>query len=395
MPSRRDIPLLAGATAVSAAGDMALWVLLAVHVAGVAGTPAAVSALFICLWGPVAALAGPAGRIVDGHETRRVLILASVAQAVAAAGMAVAADSLLTLFALCAVLGAGAAVSAPAEFALVPAAAGGRRLAAANGHMELARAAGMTAGPILGGALAAAGLTRLGLLLNAASFLVVALAALGLHARRHPAAAGDAAPDARSGVAILRGDRTLRLTLATAVGSLLFFSITISADVFFATEVLGAGPGGYGLLTASWTAGMVAGAAGVARLVPARWTAVAALAGIAIQGAGLLGAAVGASMALALLAFVTGGTAHGVKNVALRTLIHERVEDAVRGRAFAAYNAARNGAELAALAAGGVVVALAGPRLALGLAGTIPLLLALAALTALTPGVRRARAAAA
>ena len=56
---------------------------------------------------------------------------------------------------------------------------------------------------------------------------------------------------------------------------------------------------------------------------------------------------------MALIGFVFGGVAHGVKNVLLRTLIHERVPDALRGRAFAAYNGARNGAELGALALGG------------------------------------------
>ena len=66
----------------------------------------------------------------------------------------------------------------------------------------------------------------------------------------------------------------------------------------------------------------------------------------------------------ALIGFAFGGVAHGVKNVLLRTLIHERVPEALRGRAFAAYNGARNGAELGALALGGVVVGAFGARTA-------------------------------
>jgi len=58
--------------------------------------------------------------------------------------------------------------------------------------------------------------------------------------------------------------------------------------------------------------------------------------------------------------------------VLLRTLIHERAPEAMRGRAFAAYNGARNGAELGALALGRLVVSAIGARPALLLAGLGP-----------------------
>src|SRR5918996_1072353 len=80
----------------------------------------------------------------------------------------------------------GYGIAQPAEFALVPAAAGEGRLAAANGRVETARYVGFTLGPLAGGALAAAGGMRLGMLVNAASFVVVALAVAALHARRVP-----------------------------------------------------------------------------------------------------------------------------------------------------------------------------------------------------------------
>src|SRR3954471_14280275 len=159
----RDVRLIVGAVALSAAGDGLLWVLLALHVGRSSGSPIAVSALFVCLWGPVVLLAGVAGRIVDRHENRRLLIAVSVAQAAIAAGIAFSTASLPALLVLTALLGAGVAVTSPAEFALVPAAAGEDRVAEANGHVEAARYLGMTAGPLLAGALAAAGLTRVGL----------------------------------------------------------------------------------------------------------------------------------------------------------------------------------------------------------------------------------------
>jgi MFS family permease len=384
----RDVRLIVGAVGLSAAGDTVLWVLLALHVGTTVDSALAVSALFICLWGPVVALGGVAGRLVDSHENRRLLIAVSLAQAAVVVAMAFTTGSLPLLLALCLLLGAGVAVASPAEFALVPAAAGEERVALANGQVEAARYLGMTAGPLIGGALAGAGLTHVGLLIDAASFVAVAIAALALHARRHPHA--HAAPTrSRDGIQALVRDRTLAIAMAAAIASLLFFTISVSAEVFFATEVLETGATGYGVLMGAWTLGMVAGAIGLARLVPTRWLAAGAMAGIAVQGLGLFGAAVGATVALALLGFLIGGVAHGAKNVLLRTLIHERVPEAQRGRAYAAYNAARNGAELAALGAGGVLVGLAGAQLALAVSGALPLAIGLGTLLLIIPAPRR------
>ena len=106
----------------------------------------------------------------------------------------------------------------------------------------------------------------------------------------------------------------------------------------------------------------------------------AALVAVAVQGAGLglptvwLAAGFGAAM------FFTGGIGHGVKNVLTRALIQERVPGRYHGRAFAAYNGMRNGAELVALAWGGVLVVTIGARGTLALAGAISVLAALGGL---------------
>jgi hypothetical protein len=61
--------------------------------------------------------------------------------------------------------------------------------------------------------------------------------------------------------------------------------------------------------------------------------------------------------------------AHGVKNTLFRTLIHQNVEPARHGQAFAAYNGLRNSAELIALALGGALTALVGGAGTLKIAG--------------------------
>jgi MFS family permease len=371
-----DRRLIVGAVGVSAAGDFLLWIPLTLHVHEQTGSGAAVAALMICLWGPIVLLAPAAGLLADRVETRRLLLWASLAQAVVAAVLALSLDSTAATLALAALLGAGFAVAQPAEFALVPVIGGGL-----NGPVEAARYAGMAAGPVLGGALAAAGGTEAAVLVDAASFAFVALAAARLRARREPAARA-VGERARDGIVLLFRDGTLAVVLTTVLVSLLFMSASIAAEVVFITEDLGVTGVGYGLVFSSWMVGMVFGALVVSRRVRTGALAGAALVAVGVQGAGLglptvwLAAGFGAAM------FFTGGVGHGVKNVLARALIQERVPDRFHGRAFAAYNGLRNGAELVALAWGGLLVVTIGARGTLALAGAIAVLAALAGLLA-------------
>ena len=385
----RDVRLIVAAVGISAFGDMLLWLPLALHLQAMTGSPIAVSAMFLALFGPVALLGGVAGRLADRFENRRLLLVVSAAQAVAVGTMALLTGSLAAILALTAVVGVGAAIAQPAEFSLVPVAAGGRRLSEVNGLVESARYLGMTIGPLAGGALVAAGAVELALLLDGATFAAVAISAALLHARRRPERVAGDSGRAREGFAVLAADPVLRVALPTAVGALVFFSMSITAEVFYVKDVLGASATAFGVLGTCWFGGMVFGAVALARRVPAGALAVAALAAIAVQGLGIAGAAAGGLLSVAFAGFTLGGVAHGVKNVLLRTLIHERVPESLRGRGFALYNAARNGAELAALALGGVLVGAIGSQTALLLSGAIPLAIGLAALLFITTPTRR------
>jgi MFS family permease len=385
----RDARLLVGAVGVSALGDFLLWVPLTLHLQAQGASGFEVAALFVALWAPVVVLAPFAGLLVDRVDARTVLLAASAFQAVVAAGLAFALDSIAATLGLAALLGVGVAVAQPAEFALVPVIAAGRRLTAVNGRVETARYAGMTAGPPIGGLLSGFGGADVAMLVNAGTFATVAVVALLLHARRPPATVPEGGPPdrARDGVAYLFRDRTLGLVTGVVFVSLLFMTATVTAEVFFLKEDLAVGDLVYGLLFACWTVGMVLGALVVAGRVPQRALALGVLVAVVVQGAGIGLPTVWLATVFCGAMWLVGGAGHGTKNVLARTLIQERVPDRVHGRAFAAYNGLRNGAELFALAGGGALVALVGARTTLAVAGGVSVAAGLAGLALL----RRAR----
>ena len=149
----RDLRIVAGAIAISSIGDWVAMIALSLR-ANELWHGAGVAVLLICLWAPLAVLAGHVGVLVDRVETRALAIWSAVFQAVVVCALAFA-HSLAAILPLTLVLGAGVAVSQASEFALVPLLAGSREIGRANGLVESARSVGFMVGPLVGGALAA------------------------------------------------------------------------------------------------------------------------------------------------------------------------------------------------------------------------------------------------
>jgi MFS family permease len=364
---RRGLPLLVAAVGISMFGDLLAMIPIVLHLQDTTGSGIVVAVVFVALWSPMFFLAGPAGLLVDRHEPRRVLLFAVLAQAAVACVLAFTSGT-VAILALTALLGAGAAFAQPAEFALIPSVAGGdvRR---ANSYIETARGLGFGLGPFAGGLLAAAGGMKLGLLVDAASFLFVAAVSLVLPCYSCAGQAREAVGRARDGLVFLARDGTLRLVLGVGFVSLLFMTAVAPAEVFFAKDVLGAGDLGYGLMLGAWTMGMTIGGLVLARRIGGAATALVA---IVAQSVGLLVPTLWLVLAWGCIWFLVGGVAHGLKNVLLRTLIHERVPAELHGRAFAAYNGLRNFAEIFSVMGGGVLVVELGARWTMFVAGLLP-----------------------
>ena len=379
----RDFRLVAGAVGLSALGDWVAIVALGLFIGDQTDSGFLVAALWICLFGPSVVVSGFAGMLVDRVETTRLLALVSLAGTAVAVVLAFVSGIALALV-LTALLGVVFAIAQPAEFALVPPLAGSR-IQEANGHVETVRYLGYGIGPLVGGFLYSWGGLELAMLVDAGTFAAVALAARALRIKRPPGepAEGERSPRARDGIACLYRDSTLALVMTVAFGSLFFMSAVWVGELFFVEDVLKMGDVAYASMFSVWTVGMALGALLLSRRVAATSLAFAGLVAATVQGASLAFPALWLSFAFYLACAFVGGTAHGIKNVMYRSLIHVRVPDNLHGRAFAAYNAIRNTAELGAFAAGGFLVAAIGPRGTLAYAGGLSALAGIVGLLAL------------
>jgi hypothetical protein len=371
---------LAGAIAVSTIGD---WV--AVIALGFRANDmwnGGVAFLLICLWSPFALLAGHVGILVDRVETRALAVAAGLFQAGVATWLAFV-SSLPAILVLAFVLGTGVAVSSAAEFALVPLLAGSRPIGKANGLVESARGIGFVAGPALAGLIAGSAGTRYAMLADAATFLVIAAVLAVLPVRRRVVHEDAHGPRARDGIKLLFGERVLAITLGTGAIGLVFMSASIPGDFAYATHSLGVGKLAFGFVLTAWAVGMIVASNVLPGRIPMAAVATATLVGAAVQGLAKFAAPFWQLYAVMLVAWTIGGMGHGVKNTGFRTLIHQRVDPAQHGRAFAAFNGLRNTAELAALAGGAVLVSTVGGRGTLWIAGGISAVAAIAGVVAL------------
>ncbi|MDH4111232.1 MAG: MFS transporter [Actinomycetota bacterium] len=378
----RDFRLLTLSAGFSSLGDELALIALTIKVADLTESGWAVAGLLLCGLIPLVIFAPAAGVIVDNFETRRSLAIATAIQAGVAVALAFTND-VGWIFMFTFLLGTASAVETPSIYTLVPRVVGDEHATEANAYLEAARYSGMIAGPVLAGTLAAGVGTKVALLVNAGTFVVIAAAAMLLRVRRvAPEEARAEEGAARQGFRVIRGDRVLVVAFAVIGAVVLFAAMDNVAEVFFARETLAAGAWGYGVLASAWLVGMVAGATLIARrLRDDRLLWSMALAAV-VNGAAVFAAAAASVFWLAVALFVVGGLANGVETVAMRSLIVHRVADRFRGRAFASYGALVNGMQIGATGAAGAIVAGLGGRAALLIGGIGTALAGLAGLIA-------------
>jgi MFS family permease len=294
-----------------------------------------------------------AGRLIDRRGAGRVLVVVSALQAAAIALIAYYPAFTLAGAALLSVL---FTITSAATFALIPvlASALGMTLARANSFLEVVRSLGMLAGPVAGGVLVGWMGSTNALLIDAASFtlllLVVAMSGLRRAPQEHETEETTLLADYRP----LLGNR--RVMVVTGALSLEVFATAIAdvAFVFLIIMTLKSGPATFGVLTALWAAGMLVALA--ERIIGCR-IGLAAFGTAAIMGATMLLIGLApVSLVIVGIAFIAGGGANSVHNVAVRTLLQSECPPADHGKVAAIYGAVTRTAAIGGYVVGGFFV---------------------------------------
>jgi MFS family permease len=359
---QRDVAILVGTTAVSVTGDAAavIALLLRLHAHGSSGW--AIAALFLASGAPMIVLSPLAGALADRIDSRVAIASSGVAQAVCAALLAHFTGTAATLT-LVALLTACGTIVNPSIGALLPRTVPEERLVEASSYQQTAFVTGELAGPALGGLLTGALGSVAPLELDAASFLVMAVGIFFVRTRRNLSRESGARRVRRSGMRILWGDPVLRAVVSTMAAVLLACGAVNVAEVFLMKDALHTSDVVFGLISAMWMAGMIAGSAATPRLgraVPALlWVMAGAL---LVCSVGLIAAGLSPVWPLAGVAFVVGGIGNGGLSVACRTIVMLKVPDEFRGRVFGVMSGTINAAGVLAYVAGGALVAGFGPR---------------------------------
>ena len=377
----RDVYLVAGSRAVSVCGDFLAATTLALVLQRSGHGGLAVSGLFLAASLPLALLAPITGRLADRADSRTLLVVAGLAQALACLALAFASQPVV-IVALISTLSCGLAVTQPTLGALLPEMVRREDLAKAGSLSQTAGTIGALLAPALAGILVGVSGPRLPLLLDAASYLALVVAGLLVRTRRRGRTA--AGEPARTGWR-LRDDRTLAVMVAALAATAGGVSAINVFEVFFIRDTLGASTTVFGLVAAAWTAGMLAGAVVAGRVPQRRMTVPAVLALMAGTCVPVLAAAAVGSAWLMVPLWVAGGLCNGAINVCIAVIVAGRAPSEARGRAYAMLGAAVQGAGMLGLLAAGPLADRFEPRVLVAAAGAGGLLAALACL----PMVRR------
>jgi MFS family permease len=369
------LPRLAGALTLAELGETLASIALAVVVFGRSGSVVATGAFFVAARLGPALASQPLAALIDRVAGRRGLSMCFALEAL--------------LFALLALpLPVGVLVIVPLATGTLAVCCRGvtraeaavrltraDRLRQGNGALNMGFAVAGTAGAAAGGALAALTSPTVPLLAAALCFAVGAALIVRTPRARPPAESENAFAHLREGWEFARSDRLAFALIAVQTAAMLGFMLVIPIEVVYAERDLGAGPGGYGALLATWGLGIVIGGALFAR-ARTPLTALAALASLAVAAA-YVGLALAPTLALACAASLVGGVGNGVQWVSVMTALQERVPEALQVRVVGLLDSGAQFAPGLGFALGTILTAVLSARATYAIAGAATMLAAL------------------
>ncbi|MFI6519104.1 MFS transporter [Spirillospora sp. NPDC050679] len=385
-----DFGKLWTAATLSGLGDGVTLIAGPLLAASLTGDPVRVAALMVAQQLPWLLFALPGGALVDRLDRRRLMTSVSLLRVLALGGLALAVASgdagLPVLYGVFFMVGCAGLLFENAAATAVPALVEPAHLERANGRLQASRVLGeqLVAKPLGGWLFAVAAWTPF--LLDAAGLLIVAALAAALPASVNTASAP--AGERRTlrgsigeGVAWLWRHRLLR-TLAITVGtSNVGLAATSAVLVLIARDRFGVGAVGFGALLAVLAVGGAAGGLLAGRIAAALGPGTTLRAGLVVEGAVYVGAALTRDVVVAGVLVALLGLHLVLFSAIVASLRQSLAPPEMLGRVHSAYRVVTNAGMLLGAAAGGLLARY------LGLAA--PLWLGAACVALLVAGVWR------
>lgn len=368
----RDVWFLATAQAFTGLGAAAITTLLLLDAKDDGGW--AVMAVIIAAALPTVLLAPLTGWLADRLDSRLLLVVSGVLQ-VGACPLIAAAPTLTGKVGALLLLCTGSALSQPVRAALLPAMVTPDDLPRASAIGQTAYVLGPMGGPPLAGFAHALGTDPT---IRWASLAYLSTILLGLVLRTRRGETDPARPGSWRSEPKLPLDGLLRVTFLGLGAVIMTVSVVNVAEILFIQETLGASDQVFGVVTAMFPVGMVAGAWGLARLADrARddgalvlWLFVG-LGGIALFLVLLAGVG---SVIWVVPIWLASGALNGAINVLLTTLMGRRAAPEARGRVAAIMQATLQGSTLIGYVLGGFATATTDYRTTILVSGVLGLI---------------------
>jgi MFS family permease len=238
-----------------------------------------------------------------------------------------------------------------------------------NALMNIGFAFATVGGSALAGALVAAFDLPTALLVDALSFLVISIALAAT--RGLPQIEVEHQPWRRrlsDGLQFVRAHRSIRLLLAGQSVALVLFTMVIPIEVVYAKQSLGTTDAGFGILLASWGAGIVIGSL-VYLVVKRRSPAGLIIVSTAAVGAAYLGMAAAGTLLVACLFSIVGGAGNGVQWISVMTALQESTPVSLQARVTGLLESIGAAVPGVGFLIGGVLASIGTPRTAYAVAG--------------------------
>jgi len=377
------------ANTVSRAGDAFNVVALVVLVFGLTGSGLGVALTVAVEVIPVLFFGVFAGLIVDRFARRSVMIGADITRAALVAAIAVSSSSLVLVLGVAFGVSLATVLFNPASASLLPDLVESEDLVKANSLLwSTSVLLQIMIAPLAGVLIATLGV-EIAFVLNALSYLVSGSLLVGLGAGRAPASIEPVGWNAAlGGIVEIRARPLLRRLALAQMLAALSAGATSGLLVVLASERLGTGPSGFGLLIGAIGVGAALGALTVARVVrpgvPAWLFGPFTLRGLVDLG---LATTTNAGVAGGLLA--TYGVSTSTGTIAFQSTLQAQASADRRGRTFALFDMIWSAGRLVSLMLGGLLADAFGVRTVYYLGGA---LLLMAAGVGLAPLGRNPRA---